>query len=490
MTHVQTLNSRRHSCASRVRRIQGLVIVAIATSGCSAGPIPTLRTPDVPASFEQAIPADVPIWPASDWWKGFASAELDSLIAAAQTENLSLAAAEARVVQADARVRQAGASLLPTVGVGFDALKQASGKSDVTSGCVSSSRFSFGLCASASYEFDFWGRNRALLTNAKAARKATRADRETVALAVLSGTASTYFQLLSVRERLAIAHLNLENAQTILTVSQERARAGRATPLELEQQLATVADQQGAIPRLAQEELETRAALALLAGRIPEAFNVEAQDLGTIKTIEVAPGLPSELLVRRPDIVTSEANLQAAHANLAAVRASLLPAITLTGAGGFQSVALGDLFSASSATYSIGASLIQAVFDSGKRAAQGAEASAAQTEALAGYRSTVMAAFADVEASLGSIKSLADQERIQGDQVTHLQNAFDIAQMRFKAGIDPYLNVLDTQRSLYGARDQLAEIRLARLQSVVGLYKALGGGWHDSEITALAQRAQ
>src|SRR5262249_53073505 len=163
------------------------------------------------------------------------------------------------------------------------------------------------LALSASYELDFWGRNHDLVNSARAADKASQADLETVALTATASTASTYFELLSLRERLEIARLNLENAQAILTVTEARVREGIATPLELAQQQAQIAGQQAAIPPLEQQELQTRTALALLLGRPAEGFEVSAQNLEQIALPEVAPGLPAELLVRRPDVVRAEA---------------------------------------------------------------------------------------------------------------------------------------------------------------------------------------
>ena len=262
-----------------VKNILLIGVCAGLLSACAG----TLTTPkaltpqDVPAAFEQAPPTNAPIWPTPDWWRNFGSTELDQLIATTQTQNLDLAAAEARVLQADARVRQSGAALLPTVGLGADAAKQTHSGS-------------FGVSLGASYEFDFWGRNHDLLAAAQAANKATRADREIVALTATAGTANTYFQLLSIRERLAIARLNLESALAVLAITEARVNDGIATPLELAQQRAQIAGLQSVIPQFEQQELQNRAALALLLGRPPEGFDVAAADLETLAIPDVAPG--------------------------------------------------------------------------------------------------------------------------------------------------------------------------------------------------------
>ena len=457
-------------------RLPTVALGATLLSAC-AGVLPTpttLPTPSAPTAFEQTAATTAPIWPTPEWWRGFGSSELDGLIAATQTGNLDLAAAETRVLQADASVRQSGAALLPIVDVGADANKQTHSGS-------------FSVSAGASYEFDFWGRNRDLLTASQAVATATRADRETVALTATAGTATTYFQLLSLRERLSIARQNLETAQTVLEITEARVRNGIATPLELAQQRAQIAGLQSAIPELQQQELQTRIALALLLGRPPEGFDVAGSDVETIALPDIAPGLPAELLTRRPDVVAAEASLESAHANVQAARAAFFPTLSLTGSGGFASAALTGLIANPVASYSLGLSLTQTIFDGGRLTAQSDQAKAREQELVAAYRSTALTAFSEVETALGGIAHFREQEGYQAEQVAQSQLAFDIAQVRYREGIADYLTVLDAQRTLYSARDSLGQTKLQRLQAIVGLYKALGGGWTSPAPSTLAQ---
>lgn len=453
---------------------------ALVLSAC-AGAMPELKATDIPASFEQVRTQNAG-WPEQEWWKAFNSAELDYLIARAYQDNLDLVAAEARVRQADARVRQAGSSLLPFVSAGAS----ASRSDNQPNGGPNSAADSFGANISASYELDFWGRNLNGLRSSRASRKATQADRETVALTTVAGTANTYFQLLSIRERLTIARLNLANAREVLAIAEARTTNGVATPLELARQRATIAGQEAQIPQLEQQELTTRAALAVLLGLPPENFAVTAQNLSGIRAPETAPDMTSELLVRRPDIVAAEANLQAAHADLAVARAAILPTIQLTGSDRLASGALSSLLKGPDMAFSFGLSLSQTIFDAGATLAQGDAAAARQDEVLANYRSTVLSAFSDVEVSLGNIENLSRQEKLQAEQVRQNETAFSIAQIRYREGVDDYLSLLDAQRSLYSARDASASIKLARLQASIGLFRALGGGWRDPDAPALA----
>jgi NodT family efflux transporter outer membrane factor (OMF) lipoprotein len=397
-------------------------VCALALSACATtSPVPQLASSDVPAAFEQPVADAAPIWPEPDWWRGFGSEELNGLIVSAQSGNLDLAAAETRILQADARVREVGSALLPTVSIGASTDLPTDGGTPT------------GVSLGASYEFDFWGRNRSLLTAAQASNRATRADRETVALTATAATATAYFQLLSLRERLEIARLNLENAESVLAVTDARVRNGAASPLELAQQRQTIAGQRAQIPQLEQLELETRAALAVLLGRPPEGFDVTARDLTAIEAPGVAPGLPSELLTRRPDVVTAEANLEGANANLAAARAALLPSISLTGSGGVSSgtltgIATNPLFAAS-----IGLSIAQTIFDAGRREAVTDEARAREQELLLSYRSTVINAFSEVETTLGSIANLNEEVAFREEQAAQSEIAFNIAQARYRS---------------------------------------------------------
>lgn len=449
------------------------LMLSTALSACATtGPALVPPPQDIPMAWEQPSPENAPIWPEADWWQGFGSPELNTVISSVESDNLSLAAAEQRILQADARLTQAGAALLPSVGVSLGGNRRVSGGDN---GSTPSNSFSAN--ASVSYEFDFWGANRAGVTAARAAGTASRADRETVALTAVSGAANTYFQLLSIRNRLDIARLNLDIARSVLQVTESRVRNGVATPLELSQQLGAIASQQAAIPNLEQQELTARAGLAVLLGRPPEGFDVMAQNLDAIQMPPVAPGLPSELLVRRPDIVAAEANLEGAHANIIAARAALFPSISLSAGGGASSASLISLVSNPGLSLSLGASLAQSIFDADSRQAQVEAAQSREIEVLANYRSVVIGAFSEVEIALGNVANLTEQERFQIEQAMQAQVAFDIVQARYREGVADFLTVLDAQRTLYQSRDSLGQIKLSRLQALVTLYRALGGGW-------------
>jgi NodT family efflux transporter outer membrane factor (OMF) lipoprotein len=438
-----------------------------------------LSASDVPPAWDAPIPTDASTWPEANWWQGFDSAELDQLIADAQAQNLDLAIAAARILQAEAQARAAGSVLLPSVDLRAGATQ--SGAFDSTNSQ------SFSVSLGASYEVDFWGRNAADVRAAEASLRASQYDRETVALTVIASTASTYFQLLSLRDRVAIAKRNLENAQGVLKITEARVNAGVAVPLELAQQRANVAGQEANIPQLEQQERETRAALALLLGRPVQGFDVGATTIAGIEAPTVAPGLPSELLARRPDVRRAEAQLVAADANIAAARAAFFPSISLSGSLGASSAALASLFNPSNIAYSIGASLLQTIFDGGQRQANLDATVAQRKETLLSYRGAVIAAFSDVDVALGAVASLEARERASQVQADEAREAFRIAELRYRAGVEDFLSVLDAQRSLNSAEDQLAQAKLARLQAAVTLFRVLGGGWSDAGVPVAAR---
>jgi len=450
-----------------------LLSVAVGLTGCAETPLPTLPPGDIPAAFEQPVSKSAPIWPATDWWSGYGDPQLTALIEKSQANNLDLAQAEARLRQADARARQAGSALLPTLG-----LNATANSFYGQTGSVSAHETDYSAGLGATYELDFWGKNRDLANAAEALRAASAADRQTVALTVTGSVANSYFLLLSLRERIAVTEANLQSSRAILNVVQRRVNAGYSAPADLSQERANMAAQQAMLPALQQQELETRDALAILLGRPPVGFEIAGTNLGHVAVPTVAPGLPSALLARRPDIASAEANLVAAHANLAAARAAFLPSVTLNASAGLQYPAL------AAAIYTLpglglgaglGATLVQTIFDGGKNRAITDEALAHEAELLAAYRAAVLNAFSDVENALGNINHLAAQETALQERLTQAEKVLSSARRKYISGYSDFLTVTDAERNLYSARDQLFDIRRARLVASVALYKALGG---------------
>ena len=458
-------------------------VSVLVCAGCALK-APRPPVPDVPTAFENrpqsnGAPGGQAAWPSKDWYRGFKSSELDALIAQAATGNLDLAAARARLTQADARARQAGAAILPSV--------DATANGNYYAGHSvngSAHEFDWSALLSASYEIDFWGKNRATANAGRFLGAAARADRDSIALTTLAGVANGYFELLSLRERSQIAQSNLEAARGLLNVVQARFQNGLANPVELAAQRSVLATAQLTLPEFKQREEEARTALALLLGRPPEGFRIEGASLDSLTEPEVAPGLPAELITRRPDVFMAEANLRAADADLVAARAALLPSVTLTPAAGIQNPAVNAAIIALPGVgpgVNLGAGLVQSIFDGGRLRAIRDEARAKDEELVMSYRAAILASLVDVENALGAIRTLDDARDFQNEGLTQSERAFEGAKLRYREGEGDFFAVLEAQRTLYAARDQYRQYRLARLRAVVSLCKALGGGWQLQE---------
>lgn len=423
------------------------------------------------------------------WWKAFGAPELDSLLQRALLNSQDLGAAVARVRQAQASAVIAGAPLLPelnaTLGASRQKLLRDSGYSgtDATSDNDAVDSFSAGL--SASYEVDFWGGRRAAYRSALESLKASEYDRATVELTLLSGVANSYLQVLALREQQRIARLNLDNAEHVLRLVETRHAAGSATALEVAQQSSLVASQRKQLPLLEQQAHEALITLATLIGEPVQALQVAERPFDSLRWPETGAGLPSELLSRRPDIANAEAQLAAAQADVQVARAALFPKLTLSASLSSGANRAADTFR--NPYYNLGANLLAPIFNHGRLRAERDRSLARQEELLETYRKAILTAFADTERSLNSIDGLDRQLHWQQQELEQAQRAFDLSDSRYQAGAETLLTVLETQRTLYAAQDAAVQLRLARLQASVGLYKALGGGW-QSDRQGLARK--
>lgn len=459
---------------------------ALALAGLSGGCIVTADLPDpaldVPAAYKAAPRAAEARPPALDWWRGFRSPELTVLMEEAQTVNLDIAAAVARIRQADAQARQIGAALLPSV-TGSAAATRS--RSSSTTGTITSTSTLIGrgevtnysASLSASYEIDFWGKNRDALLAAEESANASRFDRDVVALTTLASVANAYFQVVAAQERIAIAMRNIASAQRIYDAIKARVDAGTGSDLDLAQQETLLTNQKALVPPLRQTLAQNENILATLVARPPERVRLTGGGLGGLAVPRVTPGLPSELLTQRPDIRRQESQLAAATANVGSARAQFFPSIQLTGQGGYQSAALASLFTPQSAFFSMAAGLTQPIFDAGRIQANFDLQKAAQDEMLQTYRKTVISAFADVDTALVALKQTTERLRLQRMVVASSRRAFELSERQLRAGTADIVTVLNTQLTLFQAEDSLAQAQLARLLAAVSLYQALGGGW-------------
>ena len=451
--------------------------VVLGIAGCNLGP--RYHTPSVPAPASWDTPGveTVTTWPAAGWWQQFNSRELDELITQAQAANDDLAAAVSRVRQADALVRVNSAPLLPSLDGTASATRQRMFL-PLNGGTLTFDQYEAQL--NASYQIDFWGKNLAARAAALANAEASRFDRATVELTVMSSVATTYFQVLELRDRVNIAHDNLASAQVILKGLKAQQAAGIANALDVAQQETTVATLDASIPPLEAQLQQNLDALAILIGKPPQGLDIAHGGLVAIEQPAVSPGMPSELLARRPDVAQSEAQLVAANADIRQARAAFFPSIQLTANGGFASVALSSLLEPGSRIYDLAAGLTQPIFHGGALVGEYQFSKARYDELLADYHKAVISAFGNVEDALAATSRTAEQLARQQVAVDKARRAYEFAQAQMRAGTVNILTVLNTETALFSAQDTLAQVKLAHLTALVDLFKALGGGWERS----------
>lgn len=287
------------------------------------------------------------------------------------------------------------------------------------------------------------------------------------------------------RERLDIARANVDAARQLAEIVDSRFHAGFANPSEVATQRAALAATQLQIPELQRLEDESVNSLASFLGRQPEGFAVQGVSLDSLQEPAVAPGLPAELLRRRPDILVAEANLAAASADTVVARAALYPSLSLTLQGGIANPAVNAAVNSLAGigpSLNLGAALTQPLFDGGKLRSQSREVRAKEQETLTSYKSALISALVDVENSLGAVRHLDEARDAQNANLQESTRAFEAARTRYQHGNGDFLAVLEAQKLLFAARDQYSQYKLARLQAVLAVCKALGGGWQAADV--------
>lgn len=454
------------------------VLAAALLAGCSQVPDHVPPAAGLPAAW--AAPATAAPLAQGPWWRAFGSDELNRLQDRATANSHDLAAAIARVDQARAQLGAAEAGLWPSLDGSADtsrAFKRAGagGSTSTASSAALDRRNSFGLGLTASYEVDFWGKNRAATAAAEAGLDASRFDHEVVARTLAADVTNAYFAVLALRDRLAVTQAQLDNVREILGVIQSQESLGATSGLELAQQRSVVAQLQSTLSGLELQHRQALAALSLLLAEPPAGRDTLAAGLDGLGLPDLGPGLPSDLLRNRPDIRAAEARLIAANADIGVARAQLFPSLSLSAGGSVTSAVLNTLSDPVSRAASMAAALSAPLFDAGKRRADVDLAEARKRELVATYQKTIVAAFADVHDALNAIALLGEQAASQQVAEEQAAEAYRIAAERYRAGAVDYQTLLETQRSVLQTRDAGVQLRLARLQAAVALARAAGG---------------
>ncbi len=446
--------------------------LALSLAACSALPTPLDRPGDVPTDFTapQTDNPIAPLWPETTWWANFQSEELSPLEELAQKENLDIAIYRARVIQAEAADGVAFAGVLPTASFA-DSYTHTQGSTPVQQ---PKNNFRFGL--TASYQQNIFGQQYYNLEAARQNLRAARYAQAVIGISVAATVADQYFIILSLRERIAISRANIEAAKRILAITQAKVSSGVSSNLDLAQQQGIVAQQESLLPGLIQQEREARYALAILLGRAPEGFDVKAQRLDIVSPA-VKPGLPSEVLLRRPDVANAEAVLYAAHANVDAARAAFFPTISLSGGTAYATTIFENLFNPTSFVWTLSTSITQTIFGGGAIRANLDLQKGREAEMIATYRKTVFTAFSEVETALGRVQATGEQLERLDAQVKAYAEAFRISELQYREGTIDILALLNNQQQLFSAQNAFVQTKLARLEANLSLYQSLGGGW-------------
>jgi NodT family efflux transporter outer membrane factor (OMF) lipoprotein len=470
---------------ARVGRRAIAALLAAAVAGCAIGP--DYRRPEapVPATYKEAPTAAGATWfPAApadaldrgDWWRLFGDAELSRLMAQVDPANQNVAAAVAAYRQAQAVIRETRAARLPVLGVGISD-RRSGGRSTSEQTSVSAS-------LAADWAPDLWGRLGRGVEQALAGQQASAADLAAARLSAQGALAIDYFQLREADAEAALLQSTLEGYERTLQITQNRYTAGvvgRTDVLQAETQLAST---RAEVAALRADRARFEHAIAVLVGKAPADFSLpEASWTQAVPAVPL--GLPSTLLERRPDIAAAEREVAAANAQIGIERSAFFPSLTLSGSFGSGGSRVGDLFSASGALWSLGASLAQTIFDAGATRARVAGSEAARDAAIARYRQTVLTAFQAVEDQLSTTRSLAEQDALRR-QASQAADLIELQVLnRYRAGQLSYTEVVTAQASALSARRALVRIAVDRQVSAIALIQALGGGWSTAAPIAI-----
>jgi multidrug efflux system outer membrane protein len=457
------------------------LLVGLALGGCSLAPRyqrPALPVADAfPGAAAAASPAPQP------GWRGlFGDPRLRALLDLALERNRDLRIAALNVEQTRAQYRIQRSAFLPGVGAAAAVTRQRVPADLSTTGrAVTADAWSVGLGVTA-FELDLFGRVRSLSDAALEQYLATEEAQRAARIALVAGVATQYLSLRALEEQVAVARSTLEAVEASFRLTSRSAEAGRGSELDLRTAETQVEAARFNLAAAEQQRMRAENGLLLLVGGALPADLPGGAPLDAAQVVTDLPvGLPSEVLLRRPDVLAAEHALQSANALVGAARAAFFPSITLVGTGGVASARLEGLFGAGSEAWSFTPRVTVPLFAGGALRASLDVAKLRTSAEVARYERTVQGAFREVADALGSRAWLDEQLRALEARVAAEERRHQLSERRYRAGIDPYLLLLTAERDLYGARQLLIQARLARLANLVDLYRALGGGWSAAD---------
>lgn len=481
--------------ALRVRarlHLTAIVLLLGALTGCAVGP--NYRRPSAPVAtkwdlaepWRESAPKDA--IPKGEWWTVFRDDDLNVLEKQALAANQTLKVSIARLEQARANAAVQVATLFPTTSVAPAIERQRLSGNRPTNGVLiplrPATQNAYTVPFTVSYEVDLFGRRRRSIEAAEAAYQANAADLENVRLLVTSQLAGDYFTLRQLDSQLQILNRTVEALQKGLELVNSRHKGGVASGLDVAQEETLLNTTRTQATLQLQQRKQFEDAIAMLVGQPAPDFHIPPKVL-TAEPPPLDPGLPSDLLERRPDIAEAERQMAAANAQIGVAKAAYYPSLSLFGQGGWQAADVTKLANASSIFWALGANLGQQVFTGGARRAQVQFTQAGYDANVASYRETVLNALREVQDEITGLAVLIQAEQSQLQAVNAARRALDISTSRYSGGLVSYLDVVTAQQTLLNDEQQLAVIQGQRLVSSVLLVKALGGGWDASSLSAV-----
>ena len=474
---------------SEVRRLTP-ILGSLVLSGCAVGPRYAKPTVPAPPAYKEVL-ADWKTAQPSDqiakgkWWEIFQDPQLNALEEQVNVSNENLKAAEAQFRQARALVRYNRAAYYPTVTAGASAAREhLSSHRPLVPSSTAVNGTDLAIPVDVSYEADVFGRVRHTVEAARANAQASAGDLESVRLSLHAELALDYFEMRTLDAEEQLLKSNVTSFEKALELTQNRYNGGVASAVDVAQAQTQLENTRTQAIDVLILRAQNEHAIATLIGQPAPAFNIPASAWNSPPP-DIPPGLPSDLLERRPDIAAAERRVAAANAQVGVARAAYFPIFTLTGTGGFESTAITTLIQGPSGFLTVGAAAAVTAFDGGRRRAVSEQARAAYDQSVANYRQSVLTAFQEVEDNLAVLRILDDEAKAQQAAVAAAEHSLELSTNRYKGGVVSYLEVTTAQSTALADERAAVDILRRRMTASVSLIKALGGGWNSASLPSV-----
>jgi outer membrane protein, multidrug efflux system len=463
-----------------MKRIMLYLLAFVVISGCAIGKDykrPQIDTPEKFSVEERSAKGLID----SAWWEGFNDPDLNILIDTALKDNLDVRIAAARVEEYAGRYQATRAPIFPQAGIGAQGSRQRiteNGPSPVYG--MNPTYNTWNVGANANWELDIWGKLRRANEAARADILSQEYSKRAVLLSLVTAVVQGYVNLLNLDLQLIISKKTADSRKDTLKIFNDRYKGGVVSEVELNQVISEYQLALARIPQIEKAISQQENALCLLLSRNPGRI-VRNTSLDKYKAPGIPSGLPSDLLERRPDVMQAEQALVAANARIGVAKAQYFPSISLTGAFGWASADLSNLFQGPSRVWNFTVPVTMPIFTAGAISGQVKAARAVREETLANYQKTIQAAFADVDDALTGYQKTKEQGDAQEKQVAALRNYRDLSYLRYENGYSDYLDVLDADSRLFDTELSYVQTRSNQVNALVTIYKAMGGGWQVAE---------